>query len=545
MRRTRNLLITTLLCTIAVAMAGAQSVAGRPVTGDNQLYFFMTERCASGTPPHLSQMEVKTQLSTLIGGAVLAAGRLAGADDIAAGRAASVTAAALVAVFAWLLAAELTASASAALVAGAATFMLHGVFVEAAIGFQPKLFMAVFLLAAHLYCAQRRPFGSGVAAMCAFLCWQPSAVVLAGCGLATLLDRRGSWRAAARLAAGALLALLAYEAWFALNGAIAEQLHQEWVLAFGAHHDPIDWQESLWFLLTEARGSHAGPHATPTLFAATAALLWLAMLARPSRTLAALRERPGAVAFWISAHLAVAFTVYDHQAHPDLLLVQPYFVVACGIAFGWLAALLRRVPAGGFVTALAAALLVAFALGEARRDVMHRNNAERGLDAQLAQGRLVDLYHDHRGSVWILGPVHLLALNHLDNWVPVGNVGHETHELDMKAYRPLRDGKMPEVILAGRGLRPGMAGWLVAEYVDVTPQPLAKDRIRVFIRRLGPGSGFDIGSSPKPARGPLPARRPPRPPANNSGTVLGNRGQALNRSTPDPGLSPIMSPISR
>jgi hypothetical protein len=98
--------------------------------------------------------------------------------------------------------------------------------------------------------------------------------------------------------------------------------------------------------------------------------------------------------------------------------------------------------------------------------------------------------------------VHLLALNHRDNWTPVGNVGHETSQLDMKSYRPLRDGKMPEIIVSGRGLRPGMSGWLNAEYIDITPVPLAAVRIRVFSRKSEDQPGFARTTAPKGAPGP-------------------------------------------
>jgi len=497
-----KIVVALALAAITVAMGMGYGVWTRPILADNQLYFFMTERCASGTPPHVAHMEVKTQLPTIIGGTAIALGRMVGIDDVHSGRVASMTAAFAAAVFGWLLVLEVTGSAAAGLVGAAAVFSIYGLFAEASTGFQPKVFMVAFLLAAHFFCAKRKVLLAGVTGACAFLCWQPAGLVLASCGLALLLDRRTSWTSLARFVIGALLMFGAYEAWFAWNGALAEQIHQEWRLAFGAPHKEKLLADAVWFVLTEAQAFQSRAHGLPLLFVAATALFWIGLLFAPRRAFAALRERPGLVAFWVAAHIATVFTTWDHQAHPDMLLVQPYFAVACGIAVGWLFSLLGRVRGGVVATAVLATVFVGLGLRDAYNDVRRSSGGRQGLEAQRAMGRLVSMYHDHRGSVWALGSVHLLAFNHRDNWTPVGNVGHETSQLDMKTYRPLRDGKMPEIIVTGRGLRPGFNSWLPGEYNDITPVPLAAARIRVYSRRSNAQPGFARTTAPRAARGP-------------------------------------------
>jgi hypothetical protein len=511
-------LVCLAICAITAAMVNGYGVATRPVLADNQLYYFQTERCASGIPPHVGLMEVKTQLPSILGGATIAAGRLFGVDDIYSGRLSCVAAAALATIFGWLLVLQLAGQAmqrdglaamAASIVGAAAIFSILGLFSEAATGFQPKVYVAMFLLGAHLACAERRYVLTGFAGMCAFLCWQPSGLVLASCGLALMFDRRTSWKSLFTMAGGALLALALYEAYFALTGGLSAQLLQEWVLAFGAPHKDKGAAEAIWFVLTESQAYSSWPHGLPSTFVAVAALMWLGALVRPQRTWRAVREEPGLVAFWIAAHIAVAFTLYDHQAHPDMLLVQPYFAVACGIGAGWIFSVLARagrvaVPA----TVLGAVVLSGLGLHDAWHDVVHAYSGRTGLDEQRAQGHLVSMYFDHRGSVWVLGSVHLLALNHRDNWTPVGNVGHETQQFDMKSYRPLRDGMMPEIIISGRGLRPGGSGWLQAEYVDITPVPLAGSRVRVFSRKSEDQPGFARTTAPKGAPGPKPTPKP-------------------------------------
>jgi hypothetical protein len=530
-------IVALVICAITLAMAMGYGVATRPILADNQLYFFQTERCASGVPPHVSHMEVKTQLPSMLGGASIAIGRRLGVDDVHAGRAATVTSAALATVFGWLLVLELalgTLAASrggvaastrpllgglpfpavaASFVGIAAIFSIYGLFAEASSGFQPKVYMVAFLMLAHLGCARRRYLLTGIAGMGAFLCWQPAGLVLASCGLALLLDRRTSWRSLFVVAGGALVALASYETYFWLAGGLKEQLTQEWLLAFGAPHKDKVWSEAVWFFATEAQAFRDRPNGLPSVYAAVVALMLVGAIVRPRRTLEALRERPGLVAFWTAALIASAFTLYDHQAHPDMLLVQPYFAVACGIGASWLFTVLSRVRAGRPVTAVLALAFVALGLNDARSDVRRALGGTHGLEQQRAMGRLVSMYYDHRGSVWALGSVHLLALNRRDNWTNVGNVGHETSQLDMKQYRPLRDGVMPEIIISGRGLRPGGGGWLSAEYIDITPVPLAGARIRVFSRKSDDQPGFGRTTAPKGAPGPKATPKPASKPA--------------------------------
>ena len=78
---------------------------------------------------------------------------------------------------------------------------------------------------------------------------------------------------------------------------------------------------------------------------------------------------------------------------------------------------------------------------------------------------------------------------------------------------------LPEIIISGRGLRPGGNGWLAAEYVDITPVPLAGARIRVFSRKSQEQPGFSRTTAPKGAPGPKPTPKvPPKaPPAARPG----------------------------
>jgi len=514
-----KLAFCTLFFGLGLAVAIDYGVKDRPLVGDTQLYFFIGERAASGVAPHVSQVDIKTQLGPILSGIAIKAGRCFGLEDVFSARVASVGATALAVALTFALTLEFTGSATAASVAGATLLTTHGLFFEAVTGSSPKVFLVPLLLAANLAAARRRWFGCGLAAIGAFLCWQPGAVILGGSILAVLLDRHSRWSDLARIVIGAAVAMLAYEAYFAWHGGLAEQLHQEFALAFSSSPRIFDPNESVWFFLTEARAYRQTPNVAPVTFVVVGALTLLSLIVLPRRGLAFARSRPGEVAFWSAALVGTAFTLYDHQAHPDMLLVQSSFAVACGIGFGWLVAALRRIPGGHALAMAAAAVIFVFCLLDARQDA--HASAVRGSDLaqQVELARLIDVYRDHRGSVWVVGAAHLLGFERADNFVPHAYLaGPITREIDFGTYRPLRDGKMPEILLVSRGIFPGLHGWLRTEYQEITPAAFAAQRIRVFGRRqpgiIGPkptpilkGSRVQAGQAqPKPPRPAKPAK---------------------------------------
>src|SRR5262245_35580044 len=58
----------------------------RPITVDDQVYFYISERAAAGVPPHVSLVDHKHQLTALLSAAAMSAGRPLGIDDVIAAR---------------------------------------------------------------------------------------------------------------------------------------------------------------------------------------------------------------------------------------------------------------------------------------------------------------------------------------------------------------------------------------------------------------------------------------------------------------------------
>lgn len=516
MKRLR-LLLVALAAAGALGICGLYDVPGRPVLADNQIFFFLSQRASEGVPPHVSIADPKTQASVLVNAAAMALGRVAGVAELLSFRLVSVAVVAMAIVFAFLLAGQLVGARregsgdpdqvdSWTLVAGlfavAGMFTVDGLFLEGASGGRPHVFVAGFAMVAHYLLARRREVAAGAAAAFAFLCWQPSAVVLGALGLALLLSRERPIRRAFRLTGGALAVALLYESYFVLQGVLAVQLDQEFVLPLGSIHKVTALADSVWFVLTDARPWRTTPRALPAAFLAALAVTWLSALLNPRRALATLRERPGTSAFWIAVHVAFPFTVYEHQAHPDLLLVQPYYAVAVAVVTtGILRSLSRTEVPGRLLRGMAwsvAAVAIAYGLDAARGGARAFGGGGGSLAEQKLAAAALSFYREQYGSVWVLGAVHLLALEGEENWTGIGFFWDDLdRRIDTKTWRPLRDGRMPEVIVTGRGLVPGNAGWRQAEYVEETPVFLRVQRIRVFFRK--PDAQFSTLLAKKPA----------------------------------------------
>ena len=478
---------------VAVAACWRLDPVHRPLTGDNQLYFYLAERAASGVPPHVSHVDTKNQLGVLVTSTAIAAGRRLGVDDVLASRIVSIAFTAMSVALAAELATLLAGSAAAGHVAALALLAARGFAEHSAAGNNVKIFLVTFVLLAHVAMARGRRRGlAGLAAGAAFLCWQPALLVVAAVALEALGGRSGSLRRVAVVLVAALLPVAAYEAWFAVHGALGEQLRQAYAMTLGSVHRPSRLVRSLVYLFTEATGSSSPLRVGPTSFVVLGSGLLACLAWSPRRMLARLGARDGLLSFVVGAAGATAFTLYDHQGVPDLFFPHPYFAVATGLLVA-----VATLAAGRIVPApapLAVALAVMVALGwQMRRDDALRQPPRYDLDDQRDVASMVRGYHDSFGSVWVYGAVHLLGLAHLDNHVPYGLFYDDVESVvAVDEYLPLRDGRMPEVIVHGRGGVPGAQRYLGPDYVEITPEAFAAQSLGVWRRRaagprLAPG----------------------------------------------------------
>ena len=135
-----DLSVMILCLGITVAVGLGYDAVHTPIRTDNQHYFYMAERVASGVSPYASHFDGKHALSMLLTGAAIALGRPFGIPDMASARILSLLCLAISAWLAWLVTYRLTRSWRAAMLALLSLFAFSGYVSMAAMGSRPRSF---------------------------------------------------------------------------------------------------------------------------------------------------------------------------------------------------------------------------------------------------------------------------------------------------------------------------------------------------------------------------------------------------------------------
>ena len=464
---------------------------GRPITIDNQLYFYVAERVAAGVPPHLSLVDHKHALSAMLSGWAMWPGRVFGLDDVYSVRVLSMLFAATLPAALWSVALRLTGRPIVAHIAAFVSLSFDDFFAQAAMGVRPQLFMAVFMTYSFAALGARRYVIAGGAAIASFLCWQPALVVFASSCVAIALER-SSRRAFLRYVAGGLVMLLLYEAYFWSHGALGEQLFQSYGMPSdlgGYKYEPL-W-DGIVFILRDGRWGAGWWVVIPSVYLIVLALAVVEPLLRWRPFWARLRSNalPGALA--ASAVLALAFTLIDHQAYPDRFFLQPFIALANGLLWGLpIAWLCDRVGSSGRFAVAASA--VAFAVGAilVATNTVTWYPAERviTLAKQRELANRAAALRRRYGPVWAIGCPHVLALRRTGNFDSIGIVIDPKVRDYMASlggedgYRP-RNGTMPVVLLTARGGEGIAFPWLRREYWPVQDADFKAHGINAWLRK--------------------------------------------------------------
>lgn len=493
----------------ATAVALAYGPGQAPLLEDNQHYFFMAERFADGVPPHVSNFDPKNALSVVLTGLGIEAGRWAGISDVAASRVVSVgvfaAAVGLLALFAFRISGSATAAGITALVLGG----LHYLPLMTASGSRPKVFLLLFIAASLFLLTRERWHAAAASASLGFLTWQP-ALLLVGSLLAAQWLARRDLRALAVTATVAAVPVVAYEAYFVLEGALTEQLTQAYLFPatymtgqFGGLGEGLAalaryWE---WGYSVDAFGVGL-TWIVPALFAGSAIVCAVRLRTRLSgagNPWGELRRRPALVHFALSMLGAFAFTCYDASGAPDFFFVFPYAAVVIGAAVAILARRVDRgpLPRGGSALAagVGALLLLAAAAGAREARLLPSD-----IDDQRELGARVGDWLTQGESVYAVATTHLLAFNRAPNWAPYsyffrGLPGFLGSRTGTDVHVPRRGGDLPDVVLTSRSWPPGWPGWLEeAGYREVADESFARQDIRVW-RRSGARDAETTASS--------------------------------------------------
>jgi len=489
------------VATLAACVFGYHPVR-TPVELDNQTFFYIAERAASGVPPHVSVVNHKHALSHLLSAGAIVAGRAAGVDDVFAARALSIAACAGTVALVAALALRLTADSAAGFLAGLAMLTFSGFLRQATMGFRPQLFATLFLAWAVVAACDRKHARAGAYGACAFLCWQPAGVVIAALATAAAFENRARTYVG-RILAGAGAMLASYELYFVFYRAAHEQLFQTWVMASYGTLEHRPWvPATLRFLLQPDAGASLADSVVPASLFVLSGWLGLRYVRRPAGVIDLWNARADVRAVVLTAIGCVGFTFLDHQAYPDKFVLLPFMSISYALLFRGLAACGQRRMRQGTVTAT---LGVAdrtgnHSLGSYRRRALLASCtlfltvlAVRGtgnyrvhgdeLGAQRQLAARVRSTDGGTASIWAVGCLHLLAFDHQPNYSPFGMLLDErVRRYAGPDFRPLSDGRMPRVILWARAGKFRFT-WLEDEYEERTPPAFARESIRVWIRK--------------------------------------------------------------
>jgi hypothetical protein len=453
----------------------------RALAADNQLYWYMSERVASGVAPYASIVDLKHALAPLVTGAGIAFGRMFGVDDVLASRLVSLLASIATVLGIHRLARMLGWSAMAAAIAATAMLCFGEYHMQVASGARPKVFATAFLVWSLIEAARGRWWRAGVAGSAAAHCWQPSGLVLVAVAAAAT-TRRPRVGALAAAVGGALALLGVYEAYFWWHGVLQEQLVQSYVVpskvALYGHHS---LGETLGFILRRGQNSY-GPASVIVIaglvFGAVAALH---AARHPRAALAAAIEEPLRVAVAASAAGLLAFTFVDWQAYPDLFPLYPFFA----LGFGRLAtAIIDALPSVA-VRRAAAAVLLAW-LGWVVMLAVPYGYRKYELSDQYDQARQVGLLREIYGPVWAIGCPHLLGLRREANLSRYGFLLDPKLRaliLERTGGQPYRPEIRPGVILTARGGERDVIPWLPREYRRLANRSFELTGISIWVRR--------------------------------------------------------------
>lgn len=489
MRRGFGSVCIAALCGVLAAalLCASYTPTERGIYYDNQIYFYMSERVASGEPPHVSLVDHKHQLSTMLSGWAISIGRSLDLDDVMAGRGLSIGFALAFPALIALLAAQTWGSAAAAWLAAALCVSFVDFYFMAVVGFRPKVFMAVFLAMALLAHARRRPLLAGLLASASFHCWQPALLLSAAIGASLLLHAR--WREAFRFCVGFGLLTIGYEAWFLWQGALGEQLFQSYEMP--ANREGYQYpslMHGLEFFASMGLWRQNGQAIYGLGFLMLVAAIPAVGLARFRYWYERCRAQPAIAAWAFLSLAAVAMTFLDHQGYPDLFFIQP--LLAVGLA-GVTAALMESLPLRRPLRLLVTGLLVVAIVwnGSARANLFQR--ARGGLAKQRELARVVGLMEEEYGAVWAIGCPHFLALERRKNFSPFGLLidpkvrAYAAEKYPDSGLDPIRNGLRPGVLITSRGGETLSMRNLQAYYTRVQLKAWKDEGVNVWVARSG------------------------------------------------------------
>jgi hypothetical protein len=109
----------------------------------------------------------------------------------------------------------------------------------------------------------------------------------------------------------------------------------------------------------------------------------------------------------------------------------------------------------------------------------------RKLASQYRLAERVHAMQESGQSIYAVGCTHLLAFSHMDNHVPLGlgirGMTAWMHDRGDLPWKPLRDGRLPDVVLHSRSPMPGGNRWLKKHYRQVADNQFTSHKVKVYM----------------------------------------------------------------
>ncbi|MCK5581063.1 MAG: DolP-mannose mannosyltransferase [Candidatus Omnitrophica bacterium] len=470
------LFVFLLIATAGIALY--YGVIDLPLRVDNQHYFYMSERVASGVSPYTSHFDPKHALSMFLTGAAIFVGRTIGISDIASARLLSLFILAVSIWLIWILTYHLTKSPRAAVLACLAMFTFSGYIYMGVIGSRPKVFMVLFMLSTMIFFNQGKLFWSGVSASLAFLCWQPALLMMGTLVFVLLLHQKRFYKISCALL-GATLPLLVYQLYFVITDSLKEQLTQ-------TYYFPAKFMVNNFsgFLTSLKELVNIWEHGFGTfnilpLICAFGVLSYSVSIFRKGRIRSLFANiDPG----WLYVSLCMlgcfTFTFYEHQGYPDIFFVLPFIAIISAYSLGLLIENMSRFRnlVYGLIVSYLMVLIVY---------IPSRYHSQFTLADQLQLASEVRQMLDNNETVYAIGCTHLLAFNSSENWMKYGFFFRGVNEFiadetGVDTFMPVKEGTMPSIILLSRRPPRGSKNWLDSLYINLTTSEFKHQKIRVF-----------------------------------------------------------------
>ncbi|MFY9555192.1 MAG: DolP-mannose mannosyltransferase [Blastocatellia bacterium] len=329
---------------------------------DDAIWDYISQSIVRGQVPYRDVIDNKAPGAAYLSALVMAAGKLAGLQDVIAVRLAYVLLAGLLCALTYLLAETYLESRLAAIIAFLVPLMSTDLAIMLISGTRPKLPMILFGLATLLLVSRNKPFWAGFCSMLSCICWQPG-LLFTGTAVLIFSKYLTSWRdrRALNVMLGAVVPLAVLLTYFYSAGALDEL----WTCTIDYNYrvylpegnlGPSVALARLWYLINEVMGPNVFWVKLSAVGISAFAIerVWIKLKGINALSESGLFKD----AILLPPLVYLVFRTINYPGEDDLIPLFPFIGIFAGFFFAELVNLLRLFQRKVFHTRFAELLLV-------------------------------------------------------------------------------------------------------------------------------------------------------------------------------------------